>query len=288
MTEDLDSAEFLTLAEVAERRGLHYMTVYRHVRTGRLPATKENGEWKVRVADLDVEPAQASRGKPGRADIAQRLPALQGRLLAADEPGAWGIIENCLSAGADPVELHHELIIPALQQIGQGWDDGDLRVADEHTASAITYRLVARLGPLMRSKGRPRGTIVLGAVAGDTHALAVSIVADILRAARFNVVDLGGNTPIESFVHVIQSADQCRAVGISASVPADELVRSTVDSIRAVYPTLPVILGGHSIKDDVHAKMLGSAGFASTSRDIVPLFEARIEAMSDKKPSPTR
>ncbi|MFW2380612.1 MAG: cobalamin-dependent protein [Acidimicrobiales bacterium] len=285
MTNEVESADYLTLAEVAERRGLHYMTVYRHVRTGRLPAIKENGEWKVRVADLDGKPQRANRGKPGNADIGQRLPALQDRLLAADEPGAWGIIENCLSAGAEPVQLHHQLIIPVLQQIGDSWSDGELGVVDEHTATAITYRLVSRLGPLMRAKGRPRGTIVLGAVAGDPHSLTVSIVADLLRAARFNVIDLGGNTPIESFVESIRGADQCRAVGISTSSRADDPVRDTVRAIKAAHGDLPVLLGGSGIKNAEHAKLLGSDGYARTSTDIVPLFETSIEDRSDVHPS---
>ncbi|MBT8240831.1 MAG: cobalamin-dependent protein [Acidimicrobiia bacterium] len=280
MTKNIDSDDVLTLAEVAERRGLHYMTVYRHVRTGRLRATKVDGEWQVRAADLDADPARASRGKPGAADLARRLPAFHDRLLAADEPGVWGIVENCLSGGAEPVELHHEVIIPALQQIGERWSDGELRIADEHTATAIAYRVVARLGPMMRAKGRSRGTIVIGAVAGDTHALAVSILADILRSARFNVIDLGGNTPIASFLDAIQNSDQCRAVGISASVPADDVVRETVREIRSVHPELPVIVGGESIRDETHAKMLGSAGFAAESRDIVPQFEQSIGRLS--------
>jgi excisionase family DNA binding protein len=288
MSDDLDSAEFLTLAEVAERRGVHYMTVYRHVRTGRLPATKKNGEWKVLVADLDAKPPPASKGKPGRADIAQRVPALTDRLIAADEPGAWAIVENCLTGGADPVELHHQLIIPALEGIGDGWSAGDTRIVDEHTATAITYRVVARLGPLMRTRGRPRGTIVLGAVAGDTHALAVSIVADLLRCAQYNVIDLGGNTPVESFVDSIDATDQCRAVGVSVSTPADQSVRETVAGIRAAHPDLPVLLGGAGIRDAAHAKQLGSFGHAQTSRDIVPLFETAIEARFGPKAVTTK
>ncbi|MET0148370.1 MAG: helix-turn-helix domain-containing protein, partial [Acidimicrobiales bacterium] len=39
----------LTLQEAAERAGVHYLTVYRWVRTGRLPATKAEGTWAVRL-----------------------------------------------------------------------------------------------------------------------------------------------------------------------------------------------------------------------------------------------
>ena len=37
----------LTLLQVADKLGVHYMTVYRYVRTGRLPATRVGGIWQV-------------------------------------------------------------------------------------------------------------------------------------------------------------------------------------------------------------------------------------------------
>ena len=42
----------LTLPQVADKLGLHYMTVYRYVRTGRLPAKRVRGTWQVDPADL--------------------------------------------------------------------------------------------------------------------------------------------------------------------------------------------------------------------------------------------
>ncbi len=272
---------FLSLTEVAERRGLHYMTIYRHVRTGRLPAVKENGEWKVKASDLDREPAQAPLGTPGNANIAGRIDAFNSRLMAGDEPGAWSIVENCLSGGADPAEVHHQLIIPVLSQIGEQWARGDIRVVDEHTATAIVSRLVARLGPMMRSKGRSKGTIILGAVAGDSHALATSIVSDLLRNARYSVIDLGGNTPPQSFVETVTTADQCRAVGISVSDASDDCVRETVAILGSAFPSLPVLVGGKGIRDRSHALSLGSSEYAEDSRQIVSAFHEAISARAE-------
>ena len=42
--------ELIELREAAERLGVHYMTAYRHVRTGRLPAVQRGGRWYM---DLD-------------------------------------------------------------------------------------------------------------------------------------------------------------------------------------------------------------------------------------------
>ena len=38
----------MTLQEVADSLGVHYMTAYRYVRQGRLPATRLGAEWRIR------------------------------------------------------------------------------------------------------------------------------------------------------------------------------------------------------------------------------------------------
>ena len=49
-----ETSEMLTLTEAAERLDLHYMTVYKYVRSGKLPAKKSGGSWEVSAGDLDA------------------------------------------------------------------------------------------------------------------------------------------------------------------------------------------------------------------------------------------
>ena len=42
----------ITLQEAADRLGVHYMTAYRYVRTGRLPAQRSGSQWLVDPKDL--------------------------------------------------------------------------------------------------------------------------------------------------------------------------------------------------------------------------------------------
>ena len=42
------------LREASDVLGLHYMTVYRYVRTGKLAARREGGDWLVRRSDLEA------------------------------------------------------------------------------------------------------------------------------------------------------------------------------------------------------------------------------------------
>ena len=45
--EDELLSDSLSLREAAEELGVHYMTVYRYVRLGMLPATKDGTVWRV-------------------------------------------------------------------------------------------------------------------------------------------------------------------------------------------------------------------------------------------------
>ena len=45
--------DVLNLKQVAQRLGVHYMTAYRYVRQGRLPARREGTAWVVDRADVE-------------------------------------------------------------------------------------------------------------------------------------------------------------------------------------------------------------------------------------------
>ena len=193
----MPEASELSVREAAERLGVHYMTAYGYVRTGRLDARREGAQWRIRRQAID-EMLEPRRRRSHRA--ASALPErLAARLVANDERGAWTLIERALISGLDPVDVHLDAIIPALQWIGREWRRGRLDISDEHCATTVAQRLIARLGPRFTHPGRTAGTIVLGCVAGEHHAMASALLADLLRSRRFTVVDLGSDTPAASF-----------------------------------------------------------------------------------------
>jgi MerR family transcriptional regulator, light-induced transcriptional regulator len=250
--------EEMTLQEAAEHLGVHYMTVYRYVRLGRLPATRHGSEWRVRLADVDklrVPPGRSRRG-PHRGD-AHRT-GLEQRMVAGDASGAWRLVEGRLSGGSDPPGVLTELLVPVLRSIGDRWAAGELSVGDEHRATAVAQRVIGRLGLQFGRRGRTRGTVVLAAPSGDLHALPVTIVADLLRWRSFDVVDLGANTPGEAIGEAALRADRLIAVGIvSTTSGLDANVAAAAAAVRAVVPDTPILLGGAAIRSQTHAHKLG-------------------------------
>ncbi len=247
----------LSVREAAERLGVHYMTAYGYVRTGRLDARREGAQWRIRQQAVDqmLDPS-TQRGRTAPSALPERLAA---RLVASDERGAWTLIERALIAGHEPADIHLDAIIPALQWIGQQWQRGRLDISEEHCATTVAQRLIARLGPRFTRPGRTSGTIVLGCVAGEQHAMASALLADLLRSRRFTVVDLGGDTPRASFVAATRAANRPRAVLVGAiSDGRDAEVGTTLATLRAADLGVPLLAGGAGIAGLETARALGA------------------------------
>lgn len=259
----------LTLHEVAAELGVHYMTVYRYVRLGYLDAYKEGGAWRVERSVLDdfkQPPSSAGHGD-GTAEWDQRI--LQ-RLLAADQAGAWKVIEAAQASGKNPRQLYLELIVPAMHAVGERWARGTVSVAEEHAASQVMIRIVSRLSARITRRGVSKGTVVVGTPASELHVLPLMIAADLIRLEGFEVLDLGCKLPADSFAATAAKQQRLIAVGVSAtSAGQADAIRETIGELRAVIG-VPIFLGGSAIDGMEHAKLLGADFGAPTVAEIIP------------------
>ena len=256
-------ATHVGLHEAADRLGVHYMTVYRYARTGRLPAERVGSTWRVAIADLERFHLPQEHGSNTRNAQPRRPARLLDRMAAGDEPGSWSIVEETLTSGATADEVYLDLLVPTLRAIGERWERGQLSVAAEHRASAVATRITGRLGPMFARRGLSRGTIVLGAPEGDLHSLPCAIVADLLRGRGFEVLDLGANTPGRSFVESAQGANRLVALMVGVSAPeAVGRLREIAVALRAEVPSAPLLFGGGAIANEATALGLGADGWS--------------------------
>ncbi len=264
----------LTLQQAADALGVHYMTAYRYVRLGLLDAYKAGGGWRVTQVALDEFEASRSGAAPAKARPAPWADRLEARLVAGDAPGSWGVIEAAMSAGMAVGAVYTDVLSPALRSIGTRWSTGELDVAIEHRASGIASRLIGRLGSRCMRRGRPRGTILLGAPAGERHALVLAILGDLLRLEGWEVSDLGADTPTASFVMAAGSIGDLSAIGVSVT-SADNLdsAAEACAALREAGLSLPIVLGGMAVEDTAHARSLGADAFAHDATEMVRVLD---------------
>ena len=230
---------------------MHYQTAYKWVRDGSLAAVKKG-------AAYEIEPDEVERRRIARLapippprvanvrDWSQQTARLCDALVAGDELMARAVVDRLTEGGIEPVAMITELFTPVLKEIGERWEVGKLSIAEEHRASAICERLLARIA--VHPRGRPRGVAVVATPPADDHGLPASMAALALRADRWQVHHLGPGVPIDELV-AFSTGLRADLVVVSVTNPAARAAANEVR--RRLGPGTRVLVGrpGRSVRD---------------------------------------
>lgn len=273
-------SELLTLQEAADRLRVHYMTAYRWVRRGELPAFKAGGRLRVRGADLnrflaDREVDVASpAAAPRRTDWPTHVDRLTGLLLDGSLVEANGLVRKVVADGAPVGEVYINLLAPALHRIGEEWAAGRIVVGVEHRATEIAQSIIARLSENFRRRGPSRGIAVTLTMPGDEHRLASCMVADFLRGGGYDVHHLGNQVTLDDlqlFLRVVPA--DIVAVSVTFDDYDPVVLAALVAAVHAERPDAVVIVGGQAARREV----VEAAG--ATHVDALAALTTRLEAL---------
>ncbi len=240
-----DERPFLSLDDVAARLDVHYQTVYRWVRSGRLPAVKVNGRYRVTEADLLVLETGLDAPVPPPAPTVRRVErqaeAMAEALTDGDETEASRIARRLVAEGTRVTTLIEAVLVPPLVRIGQAWRDGDLTIYVEHRASAIVERILGEVAP--NPKGRRRGTAVVAALSGDRHSLPTLMATAALREDSWRVEHLGADIPLaELTMFVDEHPVDLVVISATGDGSAGELARA--EALLDHEKGVPTLIGG--------------------------------------------
>jgi hypothetical protein len=126
-------------------------------------------------------------------------------------------------------DLYLLLFMPALREIGTCWAAGTLTAADEHQATAIVERLMARVYP--GAAPPPQAPLaVVACVEGNRHCVGARMAADFLADRGWRVHYLGADTPT---LDLVRAAAGAAIVALSAC-QSDQLLclRAAAAAVR--------------------------------------------------------
>jgi MerR family transcriptional regulator, light-induced transcriptional regulator len=250
----------VNLQEAASQLDVHYQTVYRWVRDGTLLATKTANTYD--VTEFEVERLLAERAEPApppkRIRVrswTQHVDRLLDALLTGDELAARTTVERLAQGQIGAIELCQHVIAPCMTEVGLRWHSGTVSIAEEHRATAICDRIIARLSN--HHRGRPRGTAVVTTAAGDLHTLPSAMAALVLREDRWKVHHLGGNLPHDDVVALVQDVEADLVVISVTNTEVDRSVRALEEAVRATGAYVLVGRPGLTLQQLVdHARAL--------------------------------
>ena len=135
----------------------------------------------------------------------------------ADSAARWAQI--AVGAQVDPL-LALDALDGGIREIGDGFARGELYLPDLLMSADAMTAASAILEEQIQQRGAARpsaGKVVIGTVFGDIHNIGKNMVATLLKAAGFEVLDLGINVRSEEFVSAVKTFDP----GILAMAVAD-------------------------------------------------------------------
>jgi DNA-binding transcriptional MerR regulator/methylmalonyl-CoA mutase cobalamin-binding subunit len=161
---------------------------------------------------------------------------------AYDTVGIESALDELIGRGSYEA-IVDERLLPAVAALGTAWADGRIDVASEHLASAAVQR---RLAALFDIAGRPGTThpVLVGLPPGCRHEIGTLAFAVALRRRGADVLYLGPDTPVASWVHAaVEGAAEVAVVGVPRRADVGP-AREVAAALAAARPALVVAMGG--------------------------------------------
>lgn len=178
-----------------------------------------------------------------------------------------------LLAEENPLDIINNHIIPALNEIGQAFEQKKaylpqlLMSAEAATAAFEEVKKV--LPPAHKENDRK---VILATVKGDIHDIGKNIVKVLLESYGFFVIDMGKDVAPEDICKKVRETD-CRLVGLSAlmttTVPSME---ETIRQLHNLDMGITVAVGG-AVLNSEYANMIKADFYGPDAMDMVRFTE---------------
>jgi len=176
---------------------------------------------------------------------------------------------EAMKAGMDPYRCIIEGLSPGLEIVGDKYKKGEYFLMELIMAGETMKEAIKTLEPYLqtsKTRYKPIGKVVIGAVKGDLHDIGKTIVILLLKANNFEVVDLGSDVPAEKFVEAVRM-QKPNILGLSA------LLTTTLEEMEKVMKKLEeaslrknvkVIIGGGAVYESF-ARQIGADGWSTSA-----------------------
>ena len=166
-------------------------------------------------------------------------------LIEGDAVAAEAVVRDAFDEGMRYGLIQDGVVTPALHRIGRLWERGEISVAHEHLATQISYRVLALLRELFRvTRQRSEHRVMLAAVEGEQHVVALQMAADLLDYSGYESIMLGPDVPTGVLGEIVhEHTPEIVAFTLTMQAAAVRLPRA-VAAVEAAHPGTAMIIGG--------------------------------------------
>ncbi len=214
-------------------------------------------------------------------------------IIDGEDEECVDLVHAGLAAGVDPLDAVEKGLAKGINKVGEDFGAGIIFLPELAMAADVMKQGAAILDERIKATGAKRasnGKIVIGTIKGDIHDIGKSVVAAVMQANGYDVVDIGIDVSIETFIEAVQEHN-ADILGMSTllTLPLMEMEKVIVrlkemgmrDSLKVVVGGCPVTqefadeIGADAVGFDAQDAVFKVDGLMGVNR---PRTAAQVEA----------
>lgn len=184
-----------------------------------------------------------------------------------EEDNSYSLVKKMVEDKKDPDKII-EILKKAVDEIGERFSKKEYFLTELVMAGEIFQQSVKILEPLLKSKEQTKssGTVVIGTVQGDVHDIGKNIFVTLLKAAGYEVHDLGVDIPPEKFLEKVKEVNADVVAYSGLLTVALESMKETTELLKSngLRDKVKIIIGGLPV-DELWMKEAGADAFTDNA-----------------------
>jgi len=190
------------------------------------------------------------------------------------------LVKEALAQGVPATGILDSGLVPGIQRLGELFQDGEVFLPEVLISCRAMDRGVDELKPFLAvGDMHKKGRILIGTVEGDLHDIGKNIVRLMLECGGFEVIDLGVDVPVASFVNAVRTnSPDILAMSALLTITMTNMpeVLSALEK-AGLRDRVRVMIGGAPITRE-YADQIGAEGFAPDCASAVIEAERLVKA----------
>ncbi|MFP4081918.1 MAG: corrinoid protein [Candidatus Aminicenantes bacterium] len=136
-------------------------------------------------------------------DSEKLLSKMQKAIIEGNKDEAERLAEEAIDSKMDLNQVIQKGYVLGIQKVGELWEKGEYFLPELITSAECMKAAMVVLQPELEKsqiKAQSLGKVIIGTVEGDIHDIGKNLVASMLSANGFEVVDLGADVKLDQFI----------------------------------------------------------------------------------------
>jgi len=205
------------------------------------------------------------------------LARMEKAIIEGNKQEAEALAREALEEKMDLLEVIEKGYVRGIQTVGDLWERGEYFLPELITSAECMKAAMSILQPELEKaqiQAQSKGKVVIGTVEGDIHDIGKNLVASMLAANGFNVIDLGADVNLERFVEKAEE-ENADFICLSALLTTTMLGQKRVIEVlkeKNLSPRIKVMVGGAPVNQK-WADDIGADGYGENAMKAVKVAQ---------------